>query len=182
MRKLAAIFFLSLLVFSNWGYRWVFYSLEQKATSRLEAQIDAGSYSDEQLLEIKIPLSMPYYSDRPYEQAYGETKWEGNHYRYVKRKVSHDTLYLLCIPHTEKDQLVSAEQDVWKLLNDTGNGNPNKKQQTPAYVKLILSEFTRATASLPELNNSLLCNTYLTYNSNCRPQYEPPTDTRPPRA
>jgi hypothetical protein len=73
VKKLAAICLLALLLFNVAGYRVLFSLLEQKATTRLENKIDAGNYSESQLVEIKIPLSMPYYSDKDYESVYGET-------------------------------------------------------------------------------------------------------------
>jgi hypothetical protein len=86
------------MVFNLAGYRWLFSAIEKNATANLEQKISAGKYSDEQLVEIRIPLNMPYYSDKDYEAVYGETDFNGEHYQYVKRKVSANTLYLLCLP------------------------------------------------------------------------------------
>jgi hypothetical protein len=94
------------MVFNLLGYRWLFSVIEKNATANLEQKIAAGKYSDEQLVEISIPLNMPYYSDKDYENVYGETDWNGEHYRYVKRKVSGNTLYLLCLPNKEKQALL----------------------------------------------------------------------------
>ena len=87
LRKFSAILLMGILLFNLAGYRWLFYIVEQKATATLEESISAGTYSDDQLVEIKIPLNMPYYSDMDYQVVYGETEWNGRHYRYVKRKV-----------------------------------------------------------------------------------------------
>jgi hypothetical protein len=106
------------MVFNLLGYRWLFSVIEKNATANLEQKIAAGKYSDEQLVEISIPLNMPYYSDKDYENVYGETDWNGEHYRYVKRKVSGNTLYLLCLPNKEKTSIVKVKNEFTKAVND----------------------------------------------------------------
>ena len=60
--------------------------LEQKATIRLEQKLDAGKYDIHQLVEVKIPLNLPYYSDwSEYQTYYGEAELNGESYQYVKR-------------------------------------------------------------------------------------------------
>ena len=140
MKKLAAILLLALLLFNIAGYRILFNILEQKATARLENKIDAGSYSEEQLVEVQIPLSMPYYTDKDYESVYGETDWNGKHYRYVKRKITNNTLYLLCLPHEEKNAIVTAKNEMTKSTNDLSTDNPTQKQ-TPSVIKLLISDY-----------------------------------------
>jgi len=48
------------MVFNLVGYRWLFSAIENKATANLEQKISSGEYSDDQLVEIRIPLNMPY--------------------------------------------------------------------------------------------------------------------------
>ena len=118
MKKIAAILLLSLMVFNLIGYRWLFSTIEESATADLEQKIAAGKYNDDQLVEIQIPLNMPYYSDKDYENVYGETDWNGEHYRYVKRKVSGNTLYLLCLPNKEKTNIAKVKNEFTKAVND----------------------------------------------------------------
>src|SRR5260221_187667 len=122
------------------GYRWVFSYMEKRATARLEAKIDAGQYRDDQLVEIKIALEIPYYASTQYEPYYGETSFHGEHYRYVKRKVSGDTVYFLCLPHIEKNDIAAAKSDFIKSVNNDSQNNAPQKEQ-PSFVKLMLSEF-----------------------------------------
>jgi hypothetical protein len=140
VKKLAAILLLALLLFNIAGYRILFNILEQKATARLENKIDAGNYSEDQLVEVQIPLSMPYYSDKDYESVYGETDWNGKHYRYVKRKITNNTLYLLCLPHEEKNAIVTAKNELTKSVNDLSTDNPTQKQ-APSVIKLLISDY-----------------------------------------
>src|SRR5262245_32402845 len=75
LKKIVAILLLFVMVFNLVGYRWIFEAIEDKATADLEQKISTGEYSNDQLVEIRIPLNMPYYSDKDYENVYGETDW-----------------------------------------------------------------------------------------------------------
>ena len=155
----------------------MFNYLEKQSTARLEKQIDAGSYATDQLLEIKIPLKVSYTASTDYGPSYGETEYNGQHYRYVKSKVQLDTLYLLCIPHTEKDQLMAMKSDFLKQMNDQPN-NPSPGKT--ATLKLILSEFVpekRYTVNVIAQTVSLL---HFLQNSTCSSQCTPLTGEQPP--
>ena len=179
LKKIAAISILLILLFSIAGYRLLFFQLEKNATTVLENKIDEGNYSPEQLVEIQIPLSMPYYSDKDFEAVYGETEWNGQHYRYVKRKVSGNTLYLLCIPNHEKNKIATAENEFTKSVTDTHQNNVPGKQQ-PTILKFVLSEF------IPQNNSSqipqLLINSdkHRNSDSDLFTQFEPLTSSQPP--
>jgi len=121
----------------------MFAYMEDKATARLEQKIDAGQYRDDQLLEIKIPISVPYYTTTKFETYYGETQFNGEHYRYVKRKISGDTLYLLCLPHTEKDNLVAAKKDFINSVNDIQNNNTPEKQGQSSLIKILICKYVQ---------------------------------------
>ncbi|MGC4035133.1 MAG: hypothetical protein QM764_04165 [Chitinophagaceae bacterium] len=141
MKKIASILFLLILVFNFWGYRWTLAYMEKKSTVRLEQKIDAGNYDESQLVEVKIPLNLPYYTDwNEYRSDYGEAQLNGENYQCVKRKVVGDTLYLLCLPHVEKNTLQLAKSDYFKSVNNIQHDGQQKGNQ-PASVKLMLSEF-----------------------------------------
>lgn len=142
MKKIGAILLLLILVFNFYGYRWLLSYFEENATARLEQKLDAGDYDVNQLVEVKIPLRVPYQASwSDYETFYGETKWDGKYYQYVKRKLSNDTLYLLCIPHDEKTKIHTAKTDYFKSINNLPfEGGPQKSQHA-SFVKLLLSEF-----------------------------------------
>jgi hypothetical protein len=154
--------------------------MEEKATQRLEEKIDAGQYNEAQLLEIKIPLQIPYYSDTKYQACYGETQFNGEHYRYVKRKISDNTLYLLCLPHREKDNIAAAKTDFMKSVNDLQNNNIPQKQGPPSFIKLMLSEFLQEQKMNDlGLQLSVLQNLY-SLNSSLISQFDPQTSAQPP--
>jgi hypothetical protein len=179
LRKTAAIFFIAILLFNIAGYRFIFNYLEKQSTAKLEKQIDAGNYAADQLIEVKVPLNIHYAANTDYGPSYGETEFNGQHYRYVQRKVQMDTLYLLCIPHNAKDQLIALKSDFEKQQNDPSS-LPGKGKATT--LKLLLSEF------VPEKKYSFDLSFYSGKlqsrfrNIRCFSQSSPSTGEQPPEA
>lgn len=167
------------MLFNIGGYRWIYTCLEKNATVVLENKIDAGNFSDDQLVEIQIPLNMPYYSDKDFEEAYGETDWNGIHYRYVKRKISGNVLYLLCIPNKEKNKIVAAKNDFTRAQSDVQQNNVPSKQQT-SVLKILISDYI---SQENKIQFSLLANlpfNYHSFNSDLISQFDPLTPSQPP--
>jgi len=181
LKKIAAILLLTLMLFNLGGYRFLFNAIENKATAKLEQKISNGQYSDEQLVEIRIPLNMPYYSDKDYESVYGETDWNGEHYRYVKRKVSDNTLYLLCLPNKEKTSITKVKNEFTKAVNDIP-GNNQGSQQKNNFIKLLTTEF-RVNEITVDINNySISSLSFISKNSDAKDLFIPLTDAQPPEA
>lgn len=85
-------------------------------------RIDDGSYSEQDLIEIKIPIRVSYYSSTPgYERYYGEIEKDGRFYNYVKRCVQKDTVYLLCLPNKKKDRLTKIKSGL--IAKEIGKEN-----------------------------------------------------------
>lgn len=120
---------MTLLLFNLVGYRWVAHVMEQRLDAQLEARLDGNQYDETQLIELKIALHMPYQTARAdYERYDGEIKMDGITYKYVKRKLCGDTLYLKCIPHTSGMRLEAAKNDFLKNNSDLAQNNSSKKQ------------------------------------------------------
>ncbi len=181
MKTAAAIFFLLILAFNTVGYRILFNYLEQRATARIEKKVDAGHYDERELVEVKIPLQAPYYSSwSDYEAHYGETEFDGKHYRYVKRKIVDNILYLLCIPDFEKSAIQNAGTEYF-VINNTSQ-DQSGSDHLPVSMKLLMSEYIAqhsAILSAPEL----LVNTIRTaLNSFMHSQTKPSLPGQPPEA
>ena len=98
MKKITAIFFLILFAFNWFGYRLVYDFMQVKASEQLETFLDNHFYDESQLIELKIPVNLPYQASwTAYERYNGEVELNGTIYKDVKRKVSNDTLSLKCI-------------------------------------------------------------------------------------
>lgn len=142
LRQTAAILFLLVHLFNIGGYRFLFDKFEQQASHTLVAQLDNEQYSDDQLIEMKVPLSLPYTTNSSsFERFNGEILIDGVHYNYVKRKVWNDTLIVLCIPNHQKMKLNSAKDQFFSLVNDLDQ----KSEKTPiskhGISKSITSDF-----------------------------------------
>ena len=90
--------------------------MEKQSSVNLNTAIEKNNYSEDDLVEIKIPLNNPYISDHSYEDAFGETTVKGKSYQYVKRKISENTLYLMCLPNEEKASLTTTKNKVFSLI------------------------------------------------------------------
>lgn len=128
MKKITALFFLALFLFNLFGYRVAVNLMQQKANDQLEVTLDNNAYDESQLVELKIPMHVPYQTTwASYQRYNGEIEINGILYKYVKRKVANDTLFLMCIANTKKMHLETAKDDFFKLSNDLAQNNSSKK-------------------------------------------------------
>jgi hypothetical protein len=98
------------------------------ADKQLVDKADVHNYQDTDLIELKTALHLPYFSgSNEYERVDGEIVVDGKHYNYVKRKVSNDTLYVMCLPNKAKTELYSSMlKFTEQTLDLTGPGKPQK--------------------------------------------------------
>jgi hypothetical protein len=118
--------------------------MQQKSDARLEARLDRNHYNEAELLELRIPIHLEYQiNSAAFERVNGEVKVDGILYKYVKRKVTNDTLVLLCIPNHQKMDLQKAWDDFFKNTNDIAQGNNSKKSDNSKSIsfKKITSEY-----------------------------------------
>jgi hypothetical protein len=128
LKKFTAIFFLLLFAFNWFGYRLVYEYLQQKSNENLEALFDKNLYNESELVELKVAVNVPYQSSRSeFERYDGEINIDGTIYKYVKRKLANDTLYLMCLKNTDKMQLEKAKDNIYKLANDLLQNDQNAK-------------------------------------------------------
>jgi hypothetical protein len=128
LKKFASILLLGILLFNLVGYRFIYSFLENAADQGIELKLDRHLYEESELISIRIPLDrLPYYSNsNQYEPVDGKMELNGIQYHFVKQKVSHDSLELMCIPDREATELKSAKNDFFKLVNDLERAGQNK--------------------------------------------------------
>jgi hypothetical protein len=148
-----AISLLLLHLFNMGGYQLLFNHFENQSSSRLMAKIDQQAYDDQHLIEIKVPIELPYNQNwTDYERVDGEIVLEGVHYNYVKRKLVNDTMILLCIPNTEKTQIHNARETFFSLVNDlqqeSSKESPASKSPESKTIKFTISDFDQDVNSL----------------------------------
>lgn len=118
---------------------------ETEANNRLEVKIDKQEYDEKELVEMRIPLTVPYgNSSKEFERYSGEIDIAGVHYKYVQRKVYNDSLILLCIPNKEKTQIATAREAFSLLVNELQKETSGKKSSCPnsLALKFSLSDYT----------------------------------------
>jgi hypothetical protein len=173
LKKLFAISLLSLLLFNLTGYRILFNYLESNAQTEMEAVLDKHSLNNADLFEIKVPIRLPYFNDvQSFERIDGSLEMNGIFYNYVERKISNDTLILVCTPNTEENKIDKAKGD-YANVNDCPQNTSGSKTNT-ALFNLLMSEFNDQNISwefalenshvkmLHAVNDNPLKNAYLT--------------------
>lgn len=136
MKKSFAILLLVIHVFNLAGYTLLFGFLQQQNYKATLAQIERGAYSDEDLILVKVPMTIPYSTNwNDYERYDGEIEWGGVHYNYVKRKLQNDTLYVMCLPNTVQTNLHKAQKQYADHVNDL----PAQKKNDTGVKKVSLA-------------------------------------------
>jgi hypothetical protein len=184
VRSFFAIVLIAVHLFNMGGYRFIFDHFEQKAEEKLVSKLDRSEYKDSELIEVKVPIQLPYQIDwKDFERYDGEIEIEGVHYNYVKRKVQNDTLILLCIPNTDKMKIYNAREEFFSLVN---NLQQNTDGQIPPAKNIILKtittdfnsqsiDFVLASPSSPE--DEKKC-----FNDKLIPSYALPSPGQPPES
>jgi len=153
LKKITALFFLSLFLFNLFGYRLVVDYMQQKLNDQLEVRLDNNAYDESQLVELKIPMHLPYQTSRESYQRYnGEISINGILYKYVKRKVANDTLFLMCIANTKKMHLESARDEFFKISNDLQNSTSKKSDNSKSAFKNLQGEYDQYSVELNTLS------------------------------
>lgn len=134
--------------------------MQQKASDQLEVRLDKSLYDQSQLIELKVPMNLPYQTNwSAYQRFDGEIEVDGILYKYVKRKVANDTLYLMCVPNTKKMRLETAKNEFFRLSNDLMQNNSSKKSSDSKTIS-----FKNLQGDYDEYSFAL--NTFNPYDSN----------------
>ena len=142
VKKLAAILLLLILAFNWYGYRLLSAYLEHQAAAEIEARLDLNHYNDEELIEFRVPLNLPYQTNwKEFERFDGEVEIDGVHYKYVKRKVEDGKLVVLCIPNETKMKLQTARDEFFKLVNDLSQPAKKGEKNSTGVFKSFTSEY-----------------------------------------
>jgi hypothetical protein len=172
VKKTASILLLSVLAFNWVGYRFVSGFLERKADLAFESKIDREEYSEDNLLQITIPLNAPYLSGNSsgFERYDGEIQVGDIHYRYVKRKIVNGNLVLLCLPNDTRNRFQHARVDFFKLVNDLNHPAQGKEKSSGSY-KSFATEYSQEINSWNIISlqpvhqhNSIAETAYITFN------------------
>ena len=119
MKKFTAILMLSVHLFYVGGFTLVFRYMMNQSDQQIVKRIYENKIDKTQLYEIKVPVSLPYVTDwKDYEKIEGQIQLNGTYYNYVRLKMTHDTMSLICIANTEKTKLFKDNVIMAKNLSD----------------------------------------------------------------
>lgn len=184
MKRIASILLACVLLFNWFGYRILSDYFQKHADLVLEKKIDNSDYDESQLIEIKVPIELPYQTNwKEFERFDGQVEVDGIHYKYVKRKVFNDSLILLCLPNESKMKLQSARDEFFKLVNDLQHPSQSKKSDggnNSHSVKNPVTEYYGQTNNwlIPKL--TALHYQFSLLNSACHSADFTPTPEQPP--
>jgi len=89
-----------------------FHFLQQQHKIALEYNLDKHEYNRNELIEIRLPLHMPYYADQAgFERVNGAITVQGVPYKYVLRKVENGELVLLCLEDGQRTNIDHAKNE-----------------------------------------------------------------------
>jgi hypothetical protein len=147
LKKITTIFLLLLMLFNMVGYRFVFSVLDNIASQKQDAKIDAGDYNEANLIEIKVPLNMPYQQRfTEFERHYGQITVNGLVYTYVKMKVDDNMLILKCLPDFSRQQIKNSENSLAKS-NSSQDMEHSGKTHNTSFSKNVISDYDNTNQS-----------------------------------
>ena len=151
MKQTAAILLLLLLVFNITGYQLTVQWMQQKQNDNLETQLDSDAYDEASLIELSVPLSLPYYNNSDFERYNGEIEINGTTYKYVKRKVQDGHLIVKCLPNPQQQAIQKNVSELFSQIN----GLPASDASSKAVKKIIKAgQFEYEATILPEVKNT----------------------------
>lgn len=141
MKKLVAISFLLLFLFNTAGYYFVQNYLMNKASVATTNNIDRNNYDYDQLIELKVPLNMPYYQNTNFERHEGTITIKGILYSYVERKIENGFLIIKCLPDWKSQQVKENTGDYFAKANGIDKSGAGKQDHSKIKVKISIDDF-----------------------------------------
>jgi len=151
--------------------------MKHQVNHKLLKRLDAQEYSNQELIVLAIPLSLPYpIQNEGYERVDGDYLYKGQAYKLVKKKLENDTLFLVCIHDVETTRIASTLLDYIQVVNDL----PSQTKQTLSFLDKLYKNFN-ITEFIPRFKKRLLVEQF--YNAGNfyalrNPSY--PVDSPPP--
>lgn len=167
MTKLVAIFMLTVFSFNLGGYQILYNYIARRSDALLEKTLDLNNYNEEELVMIKQPVNLPYYSNsREFQRIDGEVEMDGIRYKYVKCRIYNDSLEMLCIPNKCKMIIERSKNEYTRAAFDFQQDDPHKKTGLQStYSKKSLGDYEEQNPSMFTCGLKFLSNNYILVNS-----------------
>lgn len=108
---------------------------------KMSSQLDNKLYDESRLIEISIPLSMPYYQNTEFARLDGRINIKGIEYSYVKRKIENGYLILKCIPNNNAQLIKEKAGNYFAGANGFDKPSSPKSGQSKSTVKISIDDF-----------------------------------------
>jgi hypothetical protein len=142
------------------GYYFVYLGLRFQANTEMTQRLDTESYTDEETITIKIPFTLPYWSDsKDFERVSGEFVHNGEFFKLVKQELKNDTLFVVCIQDFKEKRNFNFMAGFAKLSTDV----PMSSKQTLKLFGSILKDFVPTSNSM--ISTKPLALIHITYAS-----------------
>jgi hypothetical protein len=132
---------LAAILFNAGGYDLFFQYMIYRSDSKIFARINNNHYKTSDLIEVKVPVSIPAQATQEYSDEYqpigGQIEFKNKKYDYAEIKITRDTLYLRVVPNPELPKLVKASVLYGMLINDLPTSN-TKHSNNPLTKKGLL--------------------------------------------
>ena len=176
MKRTISYVLILLLLLNFWGMYGVFVGMQFRNDLKAHQQIDDGAYSREQLIAIKIPLTLPYaYETSGFDRVEGQFEHKGELYRLIEKKLSNDTLTIFCVRDQAHHRIAEVMADFVKTFSDQPTGQSSPREYT------FIKDYIFATqTSLQSVSNCWSCPIVFSAASNGLAMMSYPVFTPPP--
>jgi hypothetical protein len=135
------------------GYYLIFVALRFRATVELTQRLDADEYSQDELIELRLPVNLPYpLQQNGFQRVDGKFEHKGQFYRLVKQKLENNVLIIVCIKDKKEKQLDESMKDYSKLANDL----PSSSKKTQNILNKLLKDFESLESGTIQRSNNWL--------------------------
>jgi hypothetical protein len=138
MRSIIAFCLIMLLAINWYGYDLLLHILSNQSNKSLAADFEQGNYRQEELLEIKVDLELPYSTDwENFEKISGTVSVEGVIYNFVERKLENGHMVYHCLPNYKSTSIQNARDYFHTLVYNLEKQESKKPvPAAPTFKKL----------------------------------------------
>lgn len=130
-----------LFIFNITGHYFVQQYLFEKADEKLSLALDGKKYSENQLIEIKVALNLPYYQNTNFQRQDGHITIAGLEYNFVERKIENGYLILRCIPNHQKQEIKKLSTQYFSIVNGISDDHNSKNHSSKTVIQKEITDY-----------------------------------------
>jgi hypothetical protein len=138
LKKLFTILLIAVFAFANFGYNLYKTVVQYQANKHAVAQINNGTYQNNNVVEVVLPLDLPYANNQQssYTRYEGSFEHAGIVYHYIEKKISNGKVYLKCL---QDASVITATENAKPFFETPAKHNTPDKTSKQKYN---MAEFT----------------------------------------